>query len=544
VNELERVARLPAARNPISVALLTTAFGQSPGLAVVTQTSSELHVWRELDGEPTILATQDSPTSVRLADWTQDGEPDFALPGFNTESISFFHGVDGVAAGAMSLAITGRPTVVRALNLDGDLRNDLAILRVLEQRITVLLAREPGVFDPLDIGESFPAQPNGMAVFDLGDDESPDFAAGNTFGDEIWILRSSVNYAREAIPLGGSGPSAIHAGDLDHDGIEDLASSLFISDQVSVHFGVGPGALAPPVTADVGRGPVALAIGDFDGNGFDDLATANNDETTLSVVTQGPARTLTARPPIPFQVGFPGGLATGHLDADEHLDLAVGGFFGLELFSGDGTGGFTSVRFIETAAEFAAMRIADLDEDGIDELIAADRVGNAMVILPGATDAERAEGVAVVYPPLSFGVAHVPSDFEILELDADGRLDLAVVSSPGGTLTLLFTGGAVVGVDLPAPVSSVDSRVQLTANPFRERAAFLVDLARPAAADLRIYDVSGRLVAAPFAGRLTAGRSELVWEGRDASGGRAPKGIYFYRLHLGERIVRGKLVRF
>jgi hypothetical protein len=50
---------------------------------------------------------------------------------------------------------------------------------------------------------------------------------------------------------------------------------------------------------------------------------------------------------------------------------------------------------------------------------------------------------------------------------------------------------------------------------------------------LEVFDVTGRLVAAPHVGPLAAGEHRIPWDGVDASGRRLPAGVYLYRA-LGE----------
>ena len=55
--------------------------------------------------------------------------------------------------------------------------------------------------------------------------------------------------------------------------------------------------------------------------------------------------------------------------------------------------------------------------------------------------------------------------------------------------------------------------------------------------DLRIYDLSGRLVRILASGELVeAGRRTVVWNGRDEGGRSAPSGTYFYRLQAGDYV--------
>ena len=68
-------------------------------------------------------------------------------------------------------------------------------------------------------------------------------------------------------------------------------------------------------------------------------------------------------------------------------------------------------------------------------------------------------------------------------------------------------------------------------NPFNPITTIRFELAESARADLRIFDLKGRLVRTLLADRLLpAGAGEAVWLGRDDRGREAPSGVYFYRL--------------
>src|SRR4029453_128189 len=64
---------------------------------------------------------------------------------------------------------------------------------------------------------------------------------------------------------------------------------------------------------------------------------------------------------------------------------------------------------------------------------------------------------------------------------------------------------------------------------------FEFDLSLPAAgpADLRMYDISGRQVAAAFGGELGPGSHTLVWPGTDDRGAPLAAGVYYYRAIAG-----------
>ncbi len=110
-----------------------------------------------------------------------------------------------------------------------------------------------------------------------------------------------------------------------------------------------------------------------------------------------------------------------------------------------------------------------------------------------------------------------------------------------GTWRLTIYNPAVVGVgDGPLPAS-----LSLAASPNPARGEMELSYALPTEGEvsLEVFDLQGRLVRSLANGRMPAGRHQVRWDGRHASGESAGVGIYLARLRSGgeERLV--KLVR-
>jgi hypothetical protein len=67
-------------------------------------------------------------------------------------------------------------------------------------------------------------------------------------------------------------------------------------------------------------------------------------------------------------------------------------------------------------------------------------------------------------------------------------------------------------------------------NPFNPRTTIVFRLDEPGAADVRIFDVAGRILAHFTWDDLPAGRHEAVWDGRAEDGQSVASGVYFYEL--------------
>jgi len=102
-------------------------------------------------------------------------------------------------------------------------------------------------------------------------------------------------------------------------------------------------------------------------------------------------------------------------------------------------------------------------------------------------------------------------------------------------LDLTVTGGGV-----PSPDHLMFSN---TPNPFTgsTKISFYV----PSTADIsvEVFDVAGRKVCDLYAGEAPAGRSEFLWDGRDASGRELASGVYFCKVSFGSMSISKKMLK-
>jgi hypothetical protein len=124
---------------------------------------------------------------------------------------------------------------------------------------------------------------------------------------------------------------------------------------------------------------------------------------------------------------------------------------------------------------------------------------------------------------------------EIADLSPTGHVNIDWIretDEPPATTGMITESGAA-----PALM-----RVSPLATPGRAPFRFRVTLDRAAPLRLAIYDVSGRQVRTVNLGRVGAGESDAVWDGRVMNGARAAHGVYFYRLVAPHAEARGRLV--
>jgi hypothetical protein len=256
---------------------------------------------------------------------------------------------------------------------------DLAVASRGTTAVWVLLGNGDGTFQA---ARSFPANlsPVSVAVGDFNGDGVQDLVTANYDSNDVSVLLGNGDgtfLAPLNLSVGpGSTPNCVVVGDFNGDGRADLAVATFgggNATSIAVLLGNGNGTFLAPQTVNTGRGPLWVAVGDLNGDGLQDLAVANfnADAASVSVVLGNGNGTFQAARNTP--VHGAACVAVGDLNGDGLQDLAV-----VDYYSGNvavllGNGDGTYAPAVIYAAEFNALTVTvgDLSGDGLADLAVA-----------------------------------------------------------------------------------------------------------------------------------------------------------------------------
>jgi hypothetical protein len=300
--------------------------------------------------------------------------------------------------------------------------------------------------------------PNGMTVADLNGDGSPDLIAADNFGLSrtsgiVTVVLGNGDGSLRAPRAYFTGNTVISlaAADLNRDGTLDLVMSNGVgSHSFGVYLGNGDGTFKFLANYSGGSEGGAIAIGDFNHDKLLDIAIVDAENKAVDILNGNGDGSFGL--PVSYAAGdLPEGITAGDLDKDGNLDLAVTNFLGgstgygsLSVLFGNGDGSFKApvTGYEVTGADPPSIRAADLNGDGLLDLVAA---ANGLIGYPGANVLLN-QGGGVFGPTVNYQSADQATDVAVGDFNRDGKPDLVVTNqSTGNVSVFLNQGGGTFG---------------------------------------------------------------------------------------------------
>jgi hypothetical protein len=444
-------------------------------------------------GEVRSFAARIAPFHVAVADLDGDTHLDVAvanesnveaLRGKGEVSLLFGDGRGDFRRGPV-LAAGSNPADVKAADLNGDGRLDLAVVNWDSRDVSLFFALADGGFSSASSVSYGGAAAYTLALDDLDDDRTPELIVGDARGD-VSVLRRQAggSFAVAERAHADRGLRSLAVADLDGDGRRDVATANTGAGTVSVLLHRADG-FAPPAHFAVGKGPRSVVAADMDADGAMDLVVTNGASGDVSILLNAGGTTdrrlregATVRPsstPIrePARASFddvrvaaakdPFGVAAADFDADGRIDLAVTSTESEEvllLAAGEG-GTFARRTAFRSGKGARGIAAADLDGDGDPDLVVASAPRDSVYVWLG--DGKGGGRVKEV------GAGVAPFQVAVADLNGDGRLDIAVADESNleslrekGRTSVLFgdgRGGFEAGPVLESATNPADVKV-------------------------------------------------------------------------------------
>ncbi len=265
----------------------------------------------------------------------------------------------------------------------------------------------------------------------------------------------------------GSHPADLATGDLNGDGLPDIAVAVAGSDSaaadgaVAVLLATGNGRFAPSARVPAGDAPRSIALGDLNGDGALDVVTAGAVDSAGS--TTGSVAVLLGRGDGTFVLegaypvaDVPRDVAVGDLTGDGAADVLTGGALGPALLAGDGTGGLLPETRLPADGECSSVVVEDFDRDGHLDVAATryewdDYEGFAVLL---------SDGAGGFLPQQVYQGYLEPNSIATGDLNGDRLPDLVSLESLDGTGVVQGYLGDGLGVLVRASRTHVDPRLR------------------------------------------------------------------------------------
>jgi FG-GAP-like repeat/Putative Ig domain/FG-GAP repeat len=356
-----------------------------------------------------------------------------------------------VSAAQLSAAVTAADVatpgtaVITVVNpAPGGGRSNPVYLQIGAPQTTVSFVNAPN--SPLAISE-----PSAIVAADFNEDGKPDLAI--TANVRVYVLLGAGNGTftpTSASPIPVPSPPyddfgspyvgpALAAGDFNNSGHQGLAVGLFQNLAAAIFFGNGDGTftVADTLAPLSGQPTMALTAADFNADGNLDLAVASTLNGVSPTILLGYGRGAFNAVSQNIDVSALSS-AAGDLNGDGKLDLVLGGS-GIapngagSILLGQGDGTFIDASTLNTNG---FTIVADFNGDGKLDLAVCNSALNTITIFLGNGD-----GTFTTATGSPIAVGNQPEALLAGDFNNDGKLDLAIANFGDGTVTLLLGNG-------------------------------------------------------------------------------------------------------
>jgi hypothetical protein len=341
------------------------------------------------------------------------------------------------------IAVDSDPLDVAVADFNSDLHLDLASANTGTDTVTILLGDGLGAFTALQT-KTVPDVTRYVVAGDMDGDGDIDLVLASTQADRVSLLRNHGDgtFDNAVNTVSPNGPDGIALGDIDEDGDLDVVASNYGPGGLTLHVNTG-GTLSAAVTVSGANNSVRVQLLDVNLDGHLDAACLSADG--VDIYHGDGAGGFDG--PVVLAGGLgPSSLGYGDLNGDPWPDFAVAHTLlqTLEVHLSDGAGGFLPLKSFFAVASPRAVRVADVDEDGAGDIVVN---GSSELGVVYGNGNGGAKALA------TFEAANENPVMTCIDVDADGALDVVSATQLASAISVVFgdgVGGFATATGLPA----------------------------------------------------------------------------------------------
>jgi hypothetical protein len=426
------------------------------------------------------------PCGLSIADFNEDGRPDFAVVNYDDNTVSILRNTS--SSGTLSFApkvdyILGLgPRSISVGDLNGDGKPDISI--AIQDNNTVSVLKNNSMNETISFTGKVDfvvgSLPVGVSIGDLDGDGKPDMAVSNLVDNNVSVFRNTImppapsitSFTPTSGPVGttvtitGTNFNTTASNNIVFFGatlaivsattansltvtvpagatykpisVTDITTGLtgYAAQPFITTFAGGTAfnanSFAAKVDFTAGTNPTSVSISDLDGDGKPDWAAVNSKSNTVSVFRNiGTRDSVSFAGKMDYTTGIiPTNISVGDLDGDGKPDLVVTSTGKVSVFHNTSTKGaisFASRVDYATGSLPVSVVIGDMDGDGRPDLAVANSKSNTVSVFKNTST----NGIISFAAKVDYTTGQGPVSISIGDLDGDGKPELAVASVVG-----------------------------------------------------------------------------------------------------------------
>ncbi|MDB5355386.1 MAG: repeat-containing protein [Phycisphaerales bacterium] len=247
---------------------------------------------------------------------------------------------------------------------------------------------------------------------------------GVTASAPLTVSGSGAVYSVGVNGIAGNGTLGLNF--VDHGAIHDLAGSRLLRPNAPAAFADQQNFSFP--------NPGSFAVADLNRDGKPDMIVSNRQDASLTALLGNGDGTFNKTTAFGGTPAYGSSPTIADVNRDGKPDLLVAGSTGYGVLIGNGDGTFQSPKYYGANSYPGYITCADLNGDGVPDLVGINFANNSVSVLLGNGDGS-------FQAPQTLAIGNRPGTVAVADFNADGKADLLVTNFDTPTVSIFLGNG-------------------------------------------------------------------------------------------------------